>query len=41
MLHEVGLRECKAEDIVDIVDGYKGAGYGLSTPEDRSKDFSV
>jgi len=35
MLDKVGLTECKAEDIVDIIDGYKGTGYGISTPEDR------
>lgn len=35
MLVELGLNECKAEDLVDVIDGYKGAGYGTSTPEDR------
>ena len=34
-LSEIGLRDSvTADDIVDIIDGYKGLGYGLSTPEE-------
>ncbi|XP_077972381.1 uncharacterized protein LOC144411634 [Styela clava] len=36
MLEEIGLSsETCSEDIVDIIEGYKGAGYGISTPEDH------
>ena len=34
-LNDVGLGSCvSADDIIDIVDGYKGLGYGISTPEE-------
>ena len=29
-----GLNQVKARDIIDIVDGYKGRGYSLSTDEE-------
>ena len=41
MLHEVGLTEQVAEDLVDIIDGYKGEGYGQSTPEDRGTKMHI
>lgn len=34
-LNDVGLgSSVSADDIIDIVDGYKGLGYGISTPEE-------
>ncbi|XP_048744229.1 uncharacterized protein LOC125657593 isoform X2 [Ostrea edulis] len=33
-LSELGLTEVRSEDILDIIDGYKGRGYGLSTEEE-------
>ena len=35
MLVKLGLNECNAESLVDIIDGYKGAAYGYTTPEDK------
>ncbi|XP_041357220.1 bifunctional D-cysteine desulfhydrase/1-aminocyclopropane-1-carboxylate deaminase, mitochondrial-like [Gigantopelta aegis] len=32
MLSALGLADVKSEDIVDIVEGYKGKGYGISSP---------
>ncbi|XP_071162953.1 uncharacterized protein [Mytilus edulis] len=41
-LKEVGLGDSVcANDIIDIVDGYKGLGYGLSTPEEQEFIQSV
>ncbi|CAC5418368.1 dcyD [Mytilus coruscus] len=41
-LKEVGLGDSVcADDIIDIVDGYKGRGYGLSTPEEQEFIQSV
>ena len=37
MLQELGLCEVKSEDILDIIDGHKGQGYGQSTQEDLGK----
>ena len=37
LLETVGFRECKAEDMMDVIDGYKGRGYGSSTQEDRGR----
>lgn len=34
MLHDVGLSHLNPEDVIDIIDGYKGEGYGTTTPED-------
>lgn len=31
------MNNVKAEDITDIIDGYKGDGYGISTPEDHKR----
>lgn len=34
-LYDVGLgSSVSADDIIDIVEGYKGLGYGISTPEE-------
>lgn len=34
-LNDVGLgSSVSVDDIIDIVDGYKGLGYGISTPEE-------
>ncbi|XP_064638587.1 uncharacterized protein LOC135494484 [Lineus longissimus] len=33
-LQEVGLNDIRSEDILDIIEGYKGLGYGISTPEE-------
>ncbi|XP_020914466.1 putative D-cysteine desulfhydrase 1, mitochondrial isoform X2 [Exaiptasia diaphana] len=33
-LDHIGLSDVKAEDILDIMDGHKGLGYGLSTEEE-------
>ncbi|XP_052103571.1 uncharacterized protein LOC127737078 [Mytilus californianus] len=42
LLKEVGLGDSVcADDIIDIVDGYKGRGYGLSTPEEQEFIQSV
>jgi len=30
----LGLNDVTSEDIVDVIDGYKGSGYGATTPED-------
>ena len=35
------MGDVKATDIVDIIDGYKGRGYGLSTPEELGKPKSL
>jgi len=35
MLNALGLGQLRSEDLVDIIDGYKGAGYGRSTQEDH------
>ena len=35
------LNEYKAEDILDVIDGYKGRGYGLSTDEELDFVSSV
>ncbi|XP_052103570.1 uncharacterized protein LOC127737077 [Mytilus californianus] len=41
-IKEVGLGDSVcADDIIDIVDGYKGRGYGLSTPEEQEFIQSV
>ena len=45
LLEQLHLEDVNATDIVDIIDGYKGRGYGLSTPEElgklqRSRDTS-
>ena len=37
MLQELGLSEVKSEDILVIIDGHKGQGYGQSTQEDLGK----
>lgn len=36
MIDAIGLTGIKSEDIVDIIEGYKGAGYGISTEEDHN-----
>jgi len=33
-LSGLGLNDVRSEDIVDVIDGYKGYGYGATTPED-------
>lgn len=33
-LNNAGLENVKAADIIDIMEGHKGEGYGLSTPEE-------
>ena len=35
ILQEVGVASVTSRDILDIVEGYKGEGYGLSTQEER------
>ncbi|CAK8697821.1 unnamed protein product [Clavelina lepadiformis] len=35
MLDTLGITETRSQNIVDIIDGYKGAGYGQSTFEDH------
>ena len=37
MLQELGLRSIKSEDILDVIDGHKGEGYGVSSQEDQGK----
>lgn len=39
MLQEMGLSDVRSEDILNVIDGYKGLGYGLSTQEEM--DFVV
>ena len=41
MLQELGLCEVKSEDILYVVDGHKGQGYGLSTQEDLGMCYSM
>ena len=36
-LEKAGLNDVKAEDILDIMEGHKGRGYGLSTDEELGK----
>ncbi|XP_002121189.2 uncharacterized protein LOC100175554 [Ciona intestinalis] len=35
MLNELGISGAQSEDLVDIIDGYKGEGYGLTTKQDH------
>uniref|UniRef100_H2ZNN3 Tryptophan synthase beta chain-like PALP domain-containing protein n=1 Tax=Ciona savignyi TaxID=51511 RepID=H2ZNN3_CIOSA len=35
MLKELGISETSSEALVDIIDGYKGAGYGLTNKQDH------
>lgn len=37
MLKTTGIENVQSEDIVDIIEGYKGAGYGTSTLEDHGR----
>lgn len=39
MLESVGLTDVKSEDILHVVEGYKGLGYGLSTQEELGKTY--
>ena len=41
MLQEVGLTGVKSENILDVIDGYKGQGYGLSTQEEIGKTMKI
>ena len=41
LLNDFHMGDVKATDIVDIIDGYKGRGYGLSTPEELGKSKSL
>ena len=34
MLTATGVADVKSEDIIDIVEGYKGKGYGISSPDE-------
>ena len=34
LIDEYGLQDIKARDICDVIDGYKGEGYGKSTQEE-------
>ena len=34
VLKAVGLENVKSRDILDIIDGHKGKGYGISTKEE-------
>ena len=34
MLSAYGLYETQSHEICDIIDGYKGGGYAITTPED-------
>ena len=34
MLTAIGVADVKSEDIIDIVEGYKGKGYGISSPDE-------
>lgn len=36
MIQSLGISNVQSEDIVDIIEGYKGAGYGVSTDEDHN-----
>ena len=36
-LRELGLNEVSSCDILEIVDGHRGAGYGLSSQEELGK----
>ena len=36
-LDAVGLGKIKAKDVIDIVEGYKGQGYGISVQEELGK----
>ncbi|OQV22377.1 putative D-cysteine desulfhydrase 1, mitochondrial [Hypsibius exemplaris] len=35
MVNDLGLAGVKAEEICQMIDGYKGAGYGISTEQER------
>ena len=35
-LRELGLNEVSSRDIIDILDGYRGAGYGISSQQELS-----
>ena len=37
MLQTVGLNGVRSEDILHVIDGHKGLGYGLSTQEELGK----
>lgn len=37
MLKSIGLQELNSEDLIDIIDGYKGSGYGETTSKDIEK----
>ena len=34
MLEAVGLKKVRSEDILDVIEGHKGQGYGISTQEE-------
>uniref|UniRef100_A0A6P8H7S4 D-cysteine desulfhydrase 1, mitochondrial n=1 Tax=Actinia tenebrosa TaxID=6105 RepID=A0A6P8H7S4_ACTTE len=40
-LDHAGLDNVKASDIIDIMEGHKGEGYGLSTPEELEQVIQV
>lgn len=35
-LQKLGILDVKSRDIINIIDGYKGYGYGITTPDDVS-----
>ena len=35
-LRELGLNEVSSRDIIDILDGYRGTGYGISSQQELS-----
>ena len=37
ILNKLGISNVKAEDILDIVEGYKGQGYGITNEESLGK----
>ena len=40
-MQDVGLTGIRSEEILDIIDGYKGRGYGLSTEDELGLYFSI
>lgn len=37
MMQETGLKNLSSEDLLDIIEGHKGLGYGVSTEEELGK----
>ena len=41
LLPKIGVSGVKSEDILDIIEGHKGKGYGISTQEELGKNTDI